>query len=158
MIFFIIHHLVHAIFRQRSSEERKNLVTFLLGTFAWVCAWTAIQNPIYRSRMGFFGQALGQGFMYLVVTDIVAMAIIYKNYWGYTILNESKVLEDAPTAPEMQAHRQQHAHRDEDDMNERTDIASENEPVVTNSESGDAPGVGSFHNVKSIIAADEIEK
>jgi len=106
MIFFLLHHLVHSLFGTRVSEERKNLFTFLFGTFLWVCLFTAVQDKNVRTKMGFMGNALGVGYCYLLIADVFAMAVIYKNYWGSTILRESNsVLNDVPLAHDMHALR-----------------------------------------------------
>jgi hypothetical protein len=106
MIFFLLHHLVHALFGVRISEERKNLFTFLLGTFLWVCLWTVVQSRSIREKWGFIGDVLNYGFVYLVVTDVFAMAVIYKNYWGNTILHETNsVTDDMPVAHEIRSVR-----------------------------------------------------
>ena len=85
MIFFTIHHIVHAALPSSISDERKNLLTFLTGVFCWVLLYSYVQTAKHTT---FLHRAIGSGFMYLFIADVFAMGIIYKNCYKKSILSE----------------------------------------------------------------------
>jgi hypothetical protein len=88
MIFFLLHHIFQAFFGKLNADHQTtNLLTFLIGGFMWCILYVATTTDGYLPH-GLLRQSLGFGFPYLLVSDLFAMAIIYKNYWKTSILTE----------------------------------------------------------------------
>lgn len=86
MLWFIIHNFL----KNFTSMENKtrNLTIFLTGTvlyvlfYSYVGSFDFIDNLFFKRLFGFF--------IYIVIADGFAMAILYKNFYKQTILTEVK--------------------------------------------------------------------
>lgn len=96
MYFYLFHKLNHAIDPLDSKESEghgaRNVRTLLFGGIAYIFTAAFLFSHIYQNLISsvFFLFALRDWFMWFVILDILVMAIIYKKYWGDTILFEVK--------------------------------------------------------------------
>lgn len=91
MIFFILHHIIHNTPVIKDwKESKKNITTFLVGSVLYVFLLSFLQSNRYASLVNgtFVLFTLKNWFLWIIGIDITAMAIIYKNFWGRTILDE----------------------------------------------------------------------
>ncbi len=80
MIWLIIHHIMQTF---DFTNQTKNLITFVLGTFIHTLIYSYLGSlgaPFLRAFHGFY--------TYIVASDAIAIAIIYKNFYNNTILRE----------------------------------------------------------------------
>lgn len=94
MLWFFIHHLVQTLF-PLAEDQTRNLLTFLSGTVLYVLFYSYLGSLDFSRN--FFGKSLFNFFYYIVLADGFAMAIIYKNYYKHTILNEVRETIGAPS-------------------------------------------------------------
>jgi hypothetical protein len=86
MIWFTIHHFLKNF--ASMENQTRNLTTFLTGTVLYVLFYSYagsfdfIDNPFLKRLFGFF--------IYIVMADGFAMAILYKNFYKPTIFTEVK--------------------------------------------------------------------
>lgn len=86
MIWFIIHNFLK---RYGSMENQtRNLTTFLIGTILYVLFYSYVGSLDLTKNK--FIQLFFNFFIYIVLADGFAMAIIYKNFYKHTIFNEVK--------------------------------------------------------------------
>ncbi len=84
MLWFIIHHIVQNLIS--ASDQTKNLITFLSGTVFYTLLYAYLGALDYTNHK--FGKYLFNFFIYIVIADAIAIAIIYKNFYKQTIFNE----------------------------------------------------------------------
>lgn len=84
MLWFIIHHIVQTLIS--ASDQTKNLITFLSGTVFYTLLYAYLGALDYANNK--FGKYLFNFFIYIVIADAIAIAIIYKNFYKQTIFNE----------------------------------------------------------------------
>lgn len=86
MLWFTIHHFLKNF--ASMENQTRNLTTFLTGTVVYVLFYSYagsfdfIDNPFLKRLFGFF--------IYIVMADGFAMAILYKNFYKQTIFTEVK--------------------------------------------------------------------
>ena len=86
MIWFIIHNFLKTL--TFFENQTRNLTTFLTGVFIYVLFYSYVgsldleDNKFFKLFFNFF--------IYIVLADGFAMAIIYKNFYKQTILTEVK--------------------------------------------------------------------
>ena len=84
MLWFIIHNFLKNF--SSMENQTRNLTTFLTGTVLYVLfysyagSFNFIDNPFFKRLFGFF--------IYIVIADGFAMAILYKNFYKQTIFKE----------------------------------------------------------------------
>ncbi len=68
----------------------RNTRTLLFGMIAYIFTAAFMFSPRYQTMISgvFFLAAIRDWFAWFVIADVLAMVIIYKNYWGKTILTE----------------------------------------------------------------------
>lgn len=91
MIFFLVHNVIqHSPWIKDWAESKKNITTFLIGSLLYVFLLSFLQSERFQSLINssFFLFTLKNWFIWIIGIDITAMAILYKNYWGRTILEE----------------------------------------------------------------------
>lgn len=86
MLWFIIHNIMK-IFTFMENQTR-NLTTFLVGTVLYVLFYSYIGSIDFNNN--YFYKRLFHFFVYIIMADGFSMAIIYKNFYKHTILNEVK--------------------------------------------------------------------
>lgn len=84
MIFNILHKLVN-LSSSYFTEQNRNLFVFVTGTILYVLLYATIGSLVHINKFYF---VLFNTFWYIIVADIIAIAIIYKNYYGKPIINE----------------------------------------------------------------------
>lgn len=84
MLWFIIHHIVQSLIS--ASDQTKNLITFLSGTVFYTLFYAYLGALDYANHK--FGKYLYNFFIYVIIADAIAIAIIYKNFYKQTIINE----------------------------------------------------------------------
>ena len=109
MIFYAMHHLMHldgALDPSKMEEMdynhgARNVRTFLFGSVAYIFLAVFLYSPMYQSLINdiFFLSALRDWFAWFVVADAIAMAIIFRKYWGFSILWEAKEAIEGETRP-----------------------------------------------------------
>ena len=128
MIFYALHHLMHldAAFDPNKMEETnynhgaRNVRTFLFGSITYIFLAAFLYSPTYQPLINgvFFLSALRDWFMWFIAADVLAMAIIFRKYWGFSILWEAKNAVETDTPPVTSA--LQTGVRDDSDSQERT--------------------------------------
>lgn len=91
MIFFVVHHVIHNMPGIKDwKESKKNITTFLVGGLLYVFLMSFLYSPRYAALMDswFILFTLKNWFMWILGIDVTAMAVIYKKYWGRSILEE----------------------------------------------------------------------
>jgi len=84
--FFIIHHLFSLIFDTSMSDVRRNCLTLVVGSicyfllYGYVTANYSTGNWLFRALRDWYGL--------LIVIDIFSVGIIYRSYYGRSIVNE----------------------------------------------------------------------
>jgi hypothetical protein len=84
MLWFILHNILKNF--ASIENQIRNLTTFLLGITLYVLMYSYIGsfdlsgNPFFKTLFGFF--------IYIIIGDGFAMAIIYKNFYKQTIFTE----------------------------------------------------------------------
>ena len=86
MIFYLIHNFIN-IFAENWKESRKNCFTLIIGATMYILLYVLLEY-VFKTSGNLFIQILHRFFLYFVIVDIFTMAIIYKIYWGRSILNE----------------------------------------------------------------------
>lgn len=98
MLWFIIHNFLKNF--TSMENQTRNLTTFLTGTVLYVLFYSYagsfdfIDNPFLKRLFGFF--------IYIVIADGFAMAILYKNFYKQTIFTEVEETLGS-TGPKMTA-------------------------------------------------------
>lgn len=82
MYFYIVHQINQTIRRDDDKDGSVNVRTLILGGILYIITHAIISNP--NSSMYLYKNYL----LYLFLLDIFAMGIIYKQYYGRTILRE----------------------------------------------------------------------
>lgn len=134
MLFYVLHHVVQQATPNRVSDVQKNLWVFLAGTMLWSLVWTVVHNPevagvrIDDTCPPFLRvviMAAKYGFPFLLVTDIVAWAVIYKYRWGWSLTHEgTSAVTDDPTEVNRQKEalnkhlQQEHKENEDGDGND----------------------------------------
>ena len=89
MIFFILHNILKPFLDTVISHQTSNLLAFLLGVILWTYLWVYVTDfRFHPTEPNFILTGLGVGFTYFLISDIVAVCILYKNYWKRSILTE----------------------------------------------------------------------
>ncbi len=109
MIFYGLHHLMHldATFDPDKMEETnynhgaRNVRTFLFGSIAYIFLAAFLYSPLYQPLINgvFFLSALRDWFAWFVMADALTMAIIFRKYWGFSILWEAKEAVEGENRP-----------------------------------------------------------
>ena len=85
--FFILHHILSAIFdEQQMSDVRRNCLTLVVGTICYFLVYGYVTSN-YSSGNWLF-KALHDWYGYLIIIDIFSVGIIYRSYYGRSIVNE----------------------------------------------------------------------
>lgn len=92
-IFFLTHQCLHYspyIKNWTASNSKKNITTFLIGGTLYVFLLSFLQGTNYREviERHFILFTLKNWFLWLLIIDITAMAVVYKNFYGNSILEE----------------------------------------------------------------------
>lgn len=96
MYFYIFHHINHYISPLKNVESERhgarNVRTLLFGGIMYIFTAAFLYSQHYQNFISsvFFLSALRDWFVWFIVLDVFAMAIIYKLYWGDTILREMR--------------------------------------------------------------------
>ena len=93
MIFFLLHSILKPLLDTVISHQTANLTTFLIGTILWTYLWVYVTDYRFQPKdPNFIITGLAVGFSYFLISDIIAVCILYKNYWKRSILTELKDL------------------------------------------------------------------
>lgn len=84
MIWFIIHNFLKNFVSL--ENQTRNLTTFLTGTVLYVLFYSYVGSVDFNSNL--FLKRLFGFFIYIVIADGFAMAILYKNFYKQTIFTE----------------------------------------------------------------------
>lgn len=74
------------------NRETKNLTIFLIGVHIYLFLYIYLQNTEDR-----FLRLYANLMWWIITADAFAMGIIYKNYWGNSILTEVKEVMEGQT-------------------------------------------------------------
>jgi len=83
MIFFTLHHLFHALFADIMTYIQINCLTALIGAICYFLTYGYMVE--YANG---FSRIIKDWWWYICVADISVMAVIYRNYYGRTIIAE----------------------------------------------------------------------
>ena len=96
MYFYLFHHLNHSDTKSMEDPDynhgARNVRTFLMGSIAYIFTAAFLYSSHYQSLINssFFLSALRDWLLWFIAADAIAMAIIFKSYWGFSILREGK--------------------------------------------------------------------
>lgn len=142
MLWFTIHNILKTF--SSMENQTRNLTTFLTGTVLYVLFYSYaesfdfIDNPFFNRIFGFF--------IYIVIADGFAMAILYKNFYKQTIFTEVNETIGA-SGPKMTAEYVEPIETVEANilpttnqplLNNQSDYIDENEGFARDSALGDA--------------------
>lgn len=95
MIFYLLHNFINYINITESwSESQKNCFTFIFGSTLYVILYV-ICEYLSRTYAKLVFELMTKFFLYIVVIDVITMCILYKKYFGRSILNETIPNEDS---------------------------------------------------------------
>lgn len=95
MLFYLLHNLINNLeFTQSWAESKKNIFTFIIGATCYILLYVFAEYLQRKSGYLIF-ELFHKFFFYFVIVDAVAMAVLYKLYWGRSILNETMPNEDS---------------------------------------------------------------
>ena len=81
MLFFTLHQIIHNALPGNFSNQTRNLLTFLIG----VVLYTVILSYLFNKNnvsTNFMINGIKAGISYIMLSDCIAMGIIYKNYYN----------------------------------------------------------------------------
>ena len=88
MIFWILHNILNNLTTIKDwSESKKNLTNLLVGGNIYILLYVTLGYLVKKSD-NFLLEGFYNFFIYFVILDVMAMAIIYKLYWGRPITTE----------------------------------------------------------------------
>ena len=105
MIFYTIHNLINNInYTKEWNESKKNCFTFIIGATLYAILYVIFEY-LSRSSGRLVFQMINKFFLYFVIIDVITMAVIYKLYWGRSILNETIPNEDVEWEFDKEEHK-----------------------------------------------------
>jgi hypothetical protein len=96
MFFYLFHHLNHSDGKNMNDPDyhhgARNVRTFLMGSIAYIFLAAFLYSSQYQGFVSslFFLSALRDWLLWFIAVDAIAMAIVFKQYWGFSILREGK--------------------------------------------------------------------
>lgn len=82
MIFFLLHHLFQIL---PITDLRRNCLTFLIGSIIYFL----LRGYLQDHNINWITRTFIDWFWYLLAADVVAMGIIYREYYGRSIVEET---------------------------------------------------------------------
>jgi hypothetical protein len=89
MLFYTLHNIIHNLIPGKFTDQTRNLITFLLGIILYTILYTYLFDKNNNST-NLIVNSFKAGFAYIIMSDCIAMGIVYKNYYKTSILNEVK--------------------------------------------------------------------
>lgn len=94
MIFYLFHNIINNInFTDNWNESKKNCLTLIVGGTLYVILYVLLEY-LYKKTYNIFFDLMHKFFFYFVIVDAITMAVLYKLYWGRSIINEITPSED----------------------------------------------------------------
>lgn len=103
MIFYLIHNIINN-FRKDWSESKKNSFTFIIGGTFYVLLYVFLEY-ISKNTGNLFIELLHKFFLYFIIIDILTMAILYKTYFGRSILKEIDPFAESEWTYDKEEHK-----------------------------------------------------
>ncbi len=105
MIFYLLHNIINNLnFTSEWNESKKNCFTLIIGGTLYVLLYIFLEY-IHKKSGSMFIELLHKFFLYFIIIDIITMAIMYKLYWGRSILNEVIPNEDTNWVLNEETHK-----------------------------------------------------
>ncbi len=113
MIFWTLHNFINNVgfasggttqSATQWSESKKNIFTFIIGGTLYVLLYVFLEYLIKMTN-NIFIELLHKFFLFFVIIDVIAMAVLYKLYWGRSILNEGIPNEDSNWVFDEEKHK-----------------------------------------------------
>jgi hypothetical protein len=83
MFFYIFHHINHYLFKPLDKTDASvNVRTLILGGIAYILLHGYINGPTLSSYV------FKDYFWWIFSIDVIAMSVIYRNFYGESIINE----------------------------------------------------------------------
>jgi hypothetical protein len=83
MFFYIFHHINHYLFKPLDKTDAAvNVRTLILGGIAYILLHGYLNGPTL------FSYVFKDYFWWIFAIDVVAMSVIYRNFYGESIINE----------------------------------------------------------------------
>lgn len=83
MFFYIFHHINHYLFKPLDKTDAAvNVRTLILGGIAYILLHGYLNGPNLSSYV------FKDYFWWIFAIDVIAMSVIYRNFYGESILNE----------------------------------------------------------------------
>ena len=83
--FYILHHIFLMIFPDSiMSDLKRHCLTLVVGSILYFLLWGYVTSI----STNWLTRAIKDWFLYLIVLDIAVMGILYRNYYGRSIINE----------------------------------------------------------------------
>lgn len=94
MYFYLVHHLLRIIPITKDSGDLKlNCTTLLIGTILHILTIGYLKSMKIMDENNLIG-IIFNWYYYLIIADIAAVAILYKEYYGRSIISEMDKPED----------------------------------------------------------------
>ena len=90
MFFYLVHHILRVIPGVKESSNLKlNCTTLLIGTALHIMMTGYLRTASIGRENSFIGN-LFRWYYYLIVADIIAVGVLYKEFYGRSILAEAE--------------------------------------------------------------------
>lgn len=95
MFYYLFHQLNHNggdMEDPNYQHGARNVRTFLMGSISYIFLAAFLYSSQYQQFVStfFFLSALRDWLLWFIAIDAIAMAIVFKNYWGFSILREGR--------------------------------------------------------------------
>ncbi len=88
MLFYLLHNLINNLqLTDGWKESKKNCLTFIVGATIYILLYV-LAEYLQRKTGYLVFELFHKFFFYFVIIDAITMAVLYKLYWGRSILNE----------------------------------------------------------------------
>jgi len=102
MIYFILHHLFDILpFTKDCKDVKKNCLTFLLGSIIHFIFYGMLKEYKLTGML----KVITDFYVYIVLVDAIAMGVLYKTYYGRSILNEVAAIDEDDWDYDDEQHR-----------------------------------------------------
>src|SRR3989304_639972 len=124
MIFYLVHHIMN-YFTLDWREGKKNCLTFIIGANLHLFLFLFIQY-LAKNSGNMYIELFYRFYFVFVIIDVIAMAILYKCYWGRSIVNEMGAEDNWEYDAEKHKYARKTANPHEENTNNKIDPINAN--------------------------------
>jgi len=167
MFFYIIHQIVNVLpMMAEWTESRKNCITLIIGLYLHFFFFIALEYIQGYSSNKIF-ELMRRFYLPFIFIDAFVMAIVYKCYWGRSILNETEDTDHRWDYDE-QTHKYKRKLSQQQNLADQTNtfdinsspVIDDNSPDLSehNSETEDEEAEAMVEMTEAEVVLDEIEQ